>query len=274
MSSEPGDFGYTLATELYKRVQRLAARLGQGGQNGLVERSRRLNQQILCHLLGSDEASSADETSLGLETLRRLLQRDDLKKMASQGDKSTRYAYERFVAEWLVLSVGPLNPFRSSSSIPASDREPEAGASVLVSAIRDRCSKLELAESMVPAAIYIVRDDAVIIASEQRRRGRLNDTRVTAQRLMAIARRLVREYPESALSYRVLCEAHDQIKKIAFDTHDDPLRDQALALAVEAAQRSLDLDPDRLETQHCVEKLTKQLASIKADRSAPSTSPP
>ena len=124
--------------------------------------------------------------------------------MSSHEDKAIRHVYERFVAEWLALSVGPLSPFRSSSSAAKYDRDPEAGAIALISAIRDRCSKLGLADSMVPAAISVVWDDAVDAAAEQRKLGRLDDARATAARLMALARRLVREYPDSAHSYRVL----------------------------------------------------------------------
>ena len=205
--------------------------------------------------------SSADVSSLGLETLGRLFERDDLKKMSSHEDKGIRTAYERIVAEWLAMSVGPLSPFRSSSSAATYDRDPEAGAIALISALRERCSKLGLAASIVPAAINVVRDDAAEAAAEQRRLGRLDDARATAARLMTIARRVVREYPDSAHSYRVLSEAHDQIKKNAFETGDDHLVEEALGQAVEAAQRSLALDPDRPETRNHLEKLTGQLAT-------------
>jgi len=47
-----------------------------------------------------------------------------------------------------------------------------------------------------------------------------------------------------------------------------PLVEEALVQAVEAAQRALALDPDRNETRRHLEKLSEQLASIKADRLA------
>jgi hypothetical protein len=175
---------------------------------------------------------------------------------------------ECFVANWLALSVGPLSPFRSLSSAATYDRDPEAGAVAFIAAIRDRCSRLGLADSMVPAAISVLRNDAAEVAVEQRKLGRLDDARATAARLMALARQLVRQYPDSALSYRVLSEAHNQIKKNAFQTGDDHLIEEALVQAVAAAQRALALDPDRLETRNHLEKLTEQLASIKADRLA------
>jgi hypothetical protein len=175
---------------------------------------------------------------------------------------------ECFVADWLVLSVGPLSPFRSSSSAATYDRDPEAGAVALIAAIRDRCSKLGLADSMVPTAISVVWTDAAEAAVKQRKLGRLDDARATAARLVALARRLVREYPDSALSYRVLSEAYNQIKKNALQTGDDHLVEKALVQPVKAAQRALALDPDRLETRNHLDKLTEQLASIKAERNA------
>jgi len=268
MEIEPSDSNHAFLTPLYKRLQVLADRLGQSGRTGQEEHARHISQQILRHLLGSEIASSTDASSPSLETLGRLFQRVDLKKMAAHEDKAIRYAYEHFVADWLALSVAPLSPFRSSSSAATYDRDPEAGAIALIAALRDRCSKLGLADSMVPAAFNVIRNDAADLASEQRRLGRLDDASATAARLLAIARRLVREYPDSAHSYRVLSEAHNQIKKNAFRTGDDNLIEEALVQAIEPAQRALALDPDRIETRRHLDKLTGQLASINADRHA------
>jgi eukaryotic-like serine/threonine-protein kinase len=271
---EPSDSKYTTITALYMRLQVLADRLGQSGRTGQEDRSRHVGQQVLRHLLGSDLASSTNASPPGLDTLGRLFQRDDLKKMSSHEDKSIRYVYERFVAEWLALSVGSLSPFRSSSSAATYDRDAEAGTVALISALRERCSKLGLADSMVPATINVVRDDAAHAAAEQRKLGRLDDARATVSRLMVLARRLVREYPESANSYRVLSEAHNQIKKNAIRSGDDQLVEESILKAIEAAQRALALDADRLETRHHLDKLTEHLASIKADRNAAGSSLP
>ena len=72
----------------------------------------------------------------------------------------------------------------------------------------------------------------------------------------------------------MLSEAHNQIKKNAFQTGDDDLVEESLVQAIEAAQRSLALDPDWLEARNHLEKITEQLASIKADRKAAGSSPP
>jgi hypothetical protein len=206
--------------------------------------------------------------------LGRLFQRDDLKRMSSSTDKQIRRAHERFVAEWLAFSVELLSPFRSSPSAAKFDRDPEAGAIAFISAIRDRCSKLGLSESTVPAAIDFVSGDAVEEAAEQRKQGRLGDARSIAARLMVLARRLVREYPESANAYRVLSEAYNQIRKNAIRSRDDKLVEQANVQAIETAQRALSLDPDRIETRRHLDILTERLAKIKADRIATGSSLP
>ncbi len=90
---------------------------------------------------------------------------------------------------------------------------------------------------------------------------------------MTIAKRLVMEYPDSAHSYRLLSEAHNQIKKNAFESGDDSLVEEALVRAVEAAQRSLALDPERLENVDYLGKLNYQLLSIRSDRQKPASLP-
>jgi eukaryotic-like serine/threonine-protein kinase len=265
---EPSDCKRPSPTVLYKRVQLLADRLGQSADNEREKRSRHIGQKLLRYLLGSGPADATEAYPPGLETLGRLFQRHDPKKMSHHGDNESRSEHERFVAEWLAMSIGPLSPFGSSSTAAAYDRDPESGASTLISTIRDRCSELGLADSMVPPTIYVVTTSADEAASEQRNHGRLDDARAIAGRLVVLARRLVREYPNSAHSYRVLSTAHDHIKKNAFKASDHNLVEEALGHAVEAAQKSLALDPDLLETRRHLDKLTDQLANIKADRNA------
>jgi eukaryotic-like serine/threonine-protein kinase len=268
LALEPSDSDFWILTKLYKSLQVLADRFGQSGLAADKEHSLHLGQQILHRMLGSDVAGSHGATSLRMEALGRLFQRSDLKKLSCSADKQTRDAYESYVADWLVLSVGSLSPFRSSSSAAAYDRNPEAGACALISTLRELCSKLGLADSVVPAAIEIIGQDAFLAGAAQRRAGRLDDARATAARLITLARRLVRDYPGQANSYRTLSEAYDQIRKNAMRSDDDKLVEEALVHAVEAAKRALALNPLLIETRKNLEKFTAQLASIRADRNA------
>jgi hypothetical protein len=254
-----------ILTSLYIRPRNLYWRFKQAGLAAHEKRSRHVSQKIRRYL---------DASPLGLDTLGRFIREHALNQGSAFEDKGIRQAHEQFVAEWIAISVGLLSPFRSSSVAATYDRDPKAGAVAVMSAIRDRCSKLGLAETTVPAAINFVREEAMGLASEQRRLGRLDDAHTTVARLMVLARQLVQEYPNSAYSHRVLSEAYDQIKKNAFETNDDKPILEALGKAVEAAKQSLALDPDWLETRRHLDKLAGQLANIKADRNAPVPSLP
>jgi len=275
MNFVPSDSNYIELTSRYMRLQSLADRLGRSGQTAQKERALHVCGQILRHLLGSDSGHLADEFPPGLETLGRLFRRVDVKKMLIHENKDIDRFHESFVSQWLALSVGTLPSFLSSSSSAKFDGDPEAGAIAFISAIRELCSKLGLPDSMVPAMTSIaVLDDAVNEARGQRNLGRLDDARATAARLMAIGRRLVRDYPESAHAYRVLSEAYNQVRKNAYKTDDDELVEQANVQAIETAQRALSLDPDRIETRRHLDILTERLAKIKADRKVAGSSLP
>jgi len=274
MASDPTHETFIILTGLYKKLQGLADRLGRSSERGQKERARQIGQQILHHLRGSDRASQKGDAVVGLNTLVRLFYRSDVKELSTHEDTEIRSDYEGFVADWLALSVVSMSPFRTSSCIATYDRNPDAGAFALISAIRELCLKLEVPDALVPAAIKFVSDDAVNVAIEQRKLGRLDEAHSTAARLMALARQLVREYPESWRSYRVLSEAHNQIKKNAFRSGDDKLVEESIVEAIKAAQRALDLDPGQIETRNHLAYLNDQLASMRADGSAAVSSHP
>ncbi len=268
MDLDPSPLISSLLTNLYKALQPLADRHDQSGRTGLEKRARRLSHRILQHLLGPDLARSRDIYILDIYNLNTLFSNNDFHKVSSDDDLEIRRSHERFVCDWLALSVRPLSPFRPSMSAADFDRDPARAAGALVVALRMRCSKLGLADSMVSATIGIVCEDAVRIAAAQRKLHKLDDAHATVARLMTIARRLVQEYPDGSHSYQILSEAYNQVKKNAFQNNDDKLVDESLVQAIEAAQRAVALEPTRNETRRQLEKLTEQLASIRADRSA------
>ncbi len=271
---QPSDSDGFILIWLFSNLPGLADRFGQSGRTEQAERSRQASQKIRRYLFGSAPSNSTDASPPGMEALSRLLERNDLKALSSSEDKGTRDVHLRFAAQWLPILVGPLSPFRSPSAAATFDRNPEAGAITLISAVRDLCSKLCIADTMVPAVIDSFRADAATAAHNQRQAVRLNDARATATCVMVLARRLVREYPESAHSYRILSEAHNQIRKNSIQTRDDKLVEEAAVQAIEAAQRALTLDPDQIETRRHLDKLTERLADFKADRHAPGSSLP
>ncbi len=207
---------------------------------------------------------------LGPETLTRVLERADFKTLAASPDKGCRDLYARFVGKWLVFWVKSLSPFRSPSAAAAFDRDPDAGAVALISAIRDYYSKAGLADSIVPVTVEFLWDgEAFQAAADQRTLGRIDDADATAARLMALARRLVQVYPDDAHSYRLLSDAHNQIKKNAIHTHDDELTRESFVKAIEAIRQALALDPERLEGQRHLDKLIEQFARFKPNATEP-----
>jgi tRNA A-37 threonylcarbamoyl transferase component Bud32/tetratricopeptide (TPR) repeat protein len=274
MAFEPSDRKYIDLSDVCMRITSLGDRPGQSGRTNPKERARRVYQRILRHLLGSNSGRLPDEFPPGPETLGRLFERFDLKKMLVHENEVIRRNHEHFVSNWLVLSIGPQSPFRGFCSASKSNRDPEAGATAFISAIREPWSKLGLSDFLVPMTISVILGDASKEAAEHRRLGRLDDARATAARLLALGRQLVREYPNSESSHRVLSEAYSQIRKNAFRTGDDQLVEEATVQAIVAARRALDLDPDNLETLRHLDTLTERLERMKADRKAMASSNP
>jgi tRNA A-37 threonylcarbamoyl transferase component Bud32/tetratricopeptide (TPR) repeat protein len=261
-------------TVLCINMQALARRLQAPHQAPLKERARRLSRQILGQLLGAHLDLAADVSAPELETLGPLLERYNA--AMTPGDELIPIpggdSREAIVSHWLAFFFASLAPFRSASSAANFDRDPEAGSRALIAAVQERCSRLGLEDGFVPATICLLFDVGFKEAAEARKGGRLDAARATAGRMMTIARRLVQEYPDSAYSHRVLSEAHNQVKKNAIQTGDSQAVEAALVPAIEAAQRALALNPDRVETRVHLEKLTEQLASIKAAKKAAAAS--
>ena len=274
MDSEPSDWRYSLLITIYKRLYFLASGLGQRRQVGQVERSQRVCQQILRHLLGPDLARSTGASPPRLETLGLLFQREDFKRMSHSEDNSVRLAHDEFAAEWLALTVETSSPFRSSSVGAKYDGQPEAWALAFVSSLKQQCSKLGLSESVAWSAVAILSGDGAVAASEERKRGRIEDARATTARLLAVARQLVRECPHRPNSFRILSEAYNQMKKNAYHVRDYQLVEEALLQAIPAAQQALLLDLDSIATRRHLDTLTGQLAGLEAERNAAGSSGP
>jgi tRNA A-37 threonylcarbamoyl transferase component Bud32/tetratricopeptide (TPR) repeat protein len=268
VESEPSRWKYAGLTASFKNLQLLADRFGRNGQAELEKRSRHAGRRVLAHLLGSAPPDSKVAPDLGPEALALMIRHADFPLGSPADAGENRIQYEYFIAAWLVLSVGDLSPFRSESAAATFDRDPEARAAALVGTLRERCLQLCLDDSLVPAAIRVVATEGIQAAALCRKEGRDENARAIAKRLTTIATRLVREYPQIADSYWVLSQAHNQVKKNAVRSSNSELEEKSLFLAIEAAQRDLALSPHRLDSRQHFEKLTGQLAAIRASRKA------
>jgi hypothetical protein len=98
------------------------------------------------------------------------------------------------------------------------------------------------------------------IAADQRRRGRFDQARKTADRLLAFGRLVVERNPNDPLAYVVLADAFDQAHKNAWrPTEDRPAIELNLRRAIEAARHALDLAPEDEVARHWMERLLRKL---------------
>jgi hypothetical protein len=195
--SKPVDSAFVRLTQVYSRLEDLADSSRRRGWTLLQSRAAGVRERILSYLLGPDAARSTDASVAAMEALGRLLRRDSFRAMSAHEDSRIRRQYEVVASEWLGLSVLPSSPFRSREAARELDRDPGAGAVALLEAIRGNCSKLGLSESLVPVAADRIVTEAHALAAEQRKAGRLDEARATVARIMTIAGRLVRDYPDN-----------------------------------------------------------------------------
>jgi tetratricopeptide (TPR) repeat protein len=101
------------------------------------------------------------------------------------------------------------------------------------------------------------------IAADQRRRGRFDQARKTADRLLAFGRLVVERNPNDPLAYIVLADAFDQAHKNAWrPTEDRPAIELNLRRAIEAARHALDLAPEDEVARHWTERLQGKLFDL------------
>ena len=117
-----------------------------------------------------------------------------------------------------------------------------------------------------PLWVPVFAGQAVCTAADQRRFGQLDDARRTADQLLAIARQLVREFPDWADSFIVLSDAYCQISKNAWKYEDYDTIERSLGQAVEAARHALELEPGREDARRLAVKLAEKLAALRAGR--------
>jgi hypothetical protein len=201
----------------------------------------------------------------GSELSDRLLEKARRYLVTSAADEDGRRDCEMSIAKWLTLPVDPFSPAHPPPLAGTCDG-PEARAEAIVSALRERCKALGLADSMVTKGGTILSDQAVCTAADQRKLGQLDDARRTADQLMAIARRLVRDFPDRAESSIVLSDAYCQISKNAWKYDDYDTIERSLGQAVEAARHALELDPGREDSRRLAVKLAEKLAAFRAGR--------
>jgi hypothetical protein len=103
---------------------------------------------------------------------------------------------------------------------------------------------------------------SAVRAAARRHAGRLDQARRVADRLHAVARRLVTRYPDQAVAFWALSQAYIQIQKNAWQTKDRAAIERYLKLAVNAATHALVLDPDNAVVRRHLADFQKRLDNL------------
>ena len=175
---------------------------------------------------------------------------------------------KKLVAQRLTAELEPFASFLHSSDAETQSQDPQGWTDALISTIRERCAKLGIEKSIEVSTVGILFENAIDDAAKLRKHGRLDDANATAARMVAIAQRLVREYPHNARPHQLVREAYNQVRKNAFAAHDDNLMIDALINAIEAGKRAFAIDPDADGTRGELDGLIEKFERIKADRLA------
>jgi tRNA A-37 threonylcarbamoyl transferase component Bud32/tetratricopeptide (TPR) repeat protein len=196
-------------------VYNLDRRLRSSGQTSQQERAERSTEYIRNQLFGHEFGSFGRSPGTALARTRPLIQLDGLNAMLTRRDPNRPVRIDELVAQWLTVELDPFSSPRDSSNFVTEAQDAEDWSVALIAKIRERCSKLEIDNSIELSTLGVLFENAVHDAASLRKRGRLDDANTTAARMVATAQRLVHEYPNDPRSHRLASEAHDQIKENA-----------------------------------------------------------
>lgn len=187
------------------------------------------------------------------------------------GQVDARFAAERFIIEMETHDLGldppPGRPCGDPSSSypsirlasPEGDRLPAAEWAAL--ALRGLAPD-PTASDHETAAAHSFGQWLHRVANDQRRRGRLDLARRTADRLGALARLLVERHPDDALAFCVLADADEEIAKNAWKVDDRAVIRDALTRAIASSRRAVDLAPQDELARNQLERRERKLDDL------------
>ena len=100
------------------------------------------------------------------------------------------------------------------------------------------------------------------IAADQRRWGRIDLARRTADRMLALTRLLIQRSPDDPSAHLLLADAYQQINKNAWQVNDRAAILHNLELAIAANQRALVLDPNSELAHHAMDRRQRRLKDL------------
>ncbi len=138
-----------------------------------------------------------------------------------------------------------------------------AWAELALSALRSR-GKPNTAPSFQSAAGLCLSRHLLLIAAEQRRLRKIDDARVTVERMLALGKLLVERFPDIPTSHLALSEAYINLNKNAWRTDDSAGIMKNLRLSLDSARRALALDPNNADARYLISAHQRRLDRLLA----------
>jgi hypothetical protein len=168
---------------------------------------------------------------------------------------------ERYLAELTARRLGwPPSIVKAPWLIPE-DLPTEAWVDRAISSIEADAAKFHLDRARVPVVAWSLISPVEKVVAHQRHIGRLGEAHRIADRLLALAERLTRSYPDQAAAFMLLSGGYIQEAKNAYREDDAPVIKRWEQKALDAATQAQALEPEndgaRYLVNHCRARLDK-----------------
>jgi hypothetical protein len=142
---------------------------------------------------------------------------------------------------WLSSMVGP-------RSLMPDDLPTGEWTDRFLSSIESDAVRFRIDRTRIPAVAWSLSQPVVATLVRQRMVGNLDDAHRLADRLLALAERIVRSHPDRAVAYMLLSEAYVQKAKNAYRVNGAPVMGWERK-ALDAADRAATLEPENEEAR-------------------------
>ncbi len=239
----PSAESITVLCDFRRSLAGLLARQGNFARAGsLIAANRRM--------LDSVSGEFLDE---GIAALR-LLARLDLDSRAVDASPASNSAKRSDRSE------NP-DPLHRLASTEADHLSPESWAGLVAEALRqsEGFDSARLDEVICASAFGT---QLAWVTTQLRHRGKLDEARRTADRLVAFERLIVSRHPNLSWAHLALANAYEQVNKNAWWTHDRAAIERSLRLAIEETQRALVLDPQNEVARLAMDRRQSKLQGL------------
>ena len=167
---------------------------------------------------------------------------------------------ESRLAELTAARLGFLPSIDRSPCLIPQDLSAEAWSDRVISCIRSDAAKFGLDHTRIPSIGWRMKPWFSDTLWLQRQAGNLAEAQHIVDRLLALAGRLTRSYPDQAATYLLLSEACVQRAKIAYRVDGEPVdgwQRKALGAAIQAEMLEPESDEPRNLVKYCRSRLDK-----------------